>query len=81
MYKLAVLAFVIAFTLSLGELGSAAIKRETINLPVLNAMALVKYKNVVYHCQNVVPTQCGHSIHCGKLSVHCAKDITVEYLK
>lgn len=43
-------------------------------------IALVKYKDTVYQCQGVVTTECGYSIHCGKLSVHCVKTLTIEYL-
>lgn len=43
-------------------------------------IAMVKYKDTVYHCEELAKTECGYSIHCGSLSVHCANDIVVEYL-
>lgn len=44
-------------------------------------IALVKYNNVVYHCERVNKTICGHSIDCGKLSVHCAQNLVIEKLR
>lgn len=46
----------------------------------IKPIALVKYNDTVYQCQGVVATQCGYSIHCGNLSVHCVDALTIEYL-
>ncbi len=43
-------------------------------------IALVKYQNTIYHCEALAKTDCGYSIHCGSMSLHCANDIVVEYL-
>ena len=43
-------------------------------------IALVKYKDTVYQCQGIVTTECGYSIHCGNMSVHCVDKLTIEYL-
>lgn len=42
--------------------------------------AMVKYNQVVYHCQDVVKTNCGHTIRCDDMSVHCANDLVIEYI-
>lgn len=44
------------------------------------AIALVKYKDVIYHCESIVKTSCGHTLNCGNLSFHCANNLVVEYL-
>lgn len=49
--------------------------------PKKSLVALVKYNNVIYQCQKVIKTNCGHTINCDNLSVHCANNIAVEYLK
>lgn len=43
-------------------------------------VALVKYKNVVYQCQQVTRNKCGYYIRCGTLNVHCANGISIQYL-
>lgn len=43
-------------------------------------VALVKYKDTVYQCEDVAKTPCGHSIHCGEIAVHCAENLVIEYL-
>lgn len=43
-------------------------------------IALIKYNDIVYQCQGVVTTECGYSIHCGNLSVHCLDTLTIQYL-
>lgn len=47
---------------------------------IIAPIALVKYKNTIYHCEEIKPTNCGHSIHCGDMSLHCADNLTIEYL-
>jgi hypothetical protein len=42
--------------------------------------ALVKYNEVVYHCQDVVKTECGHSIRCDSMSIHCADNLVIKYI-
>lgn len=55
--------------------------KETIPVnPWGKPIALVKYHDMIYHCQGVVKTNCGHSLHCGNMSVHCVTDFEIEYL-
>lgn len=51
--------------------------RSYINKPI----ALVEYNDMIYHCEGVIKTKCGHTLHCGDMSVHCVTDINVEYLR
>lgn len=62
--------FLIAFTVK---------KKDSYN-NTAEPLALVKYKDIIYQCQGIIRTNCGHTIHCGKMSVHCVTDIEVEYL-
>jgi len=41
-------------------------------------IALVKYNDVVYQCQEIVATKCGYSLHCTDMFIHCANDIVIE---
>lgn len=43
-------------------------------------IALVKFNDVIYHCQSITKTQCGYSIHCDELNYHCANDLVIEYI-
>lgn len=43
-------------------------------------IAMVKYGNTIWHCQDIVKTECGYTIHCKQYSFHCANDLVVEYL-
>lgn len=56
-------------------------KESKIFAPTQEPIALIKFKDMIYHCQGIVKTSCGHSIHCGNMTVHCVKDIQVEYLQ
>lgn len=72
--KLSILAVVFgAFYVNHADLStSKPIKVEPV--------AIVKYKDTVYQCQRVAVSNCGYSIDCGNMSVHCIKNITIEYL-
>lgn len=43
-------------------------------------IALVKYQDVIYHCEEVKNTKCGYSISCNGLAKHCVNDLEIEYL-
>lgn len=75
MFKLILIAAILLAALKIQSFTSST-------APTSNeAIALVKYKDMVYSCQGVVETWCGHSIHCGDVSVHCVTNIQVEYLQ
>jgi hypothetical protein len=62
------------------------IKMNTNKKPVLlqsdiKPIAIVKLKDTIYHCQSIARTKCGYTIDCGKTSIHCISNITVEYLR
>ena len=46
----------------------------------IKPIALIKFKDTVYQCQGIVTTECGYSIHCGNMSVHCVDKLVIEYL-
>lgn len=54
--------------------------RSDVIKPWADPIAMVKYNDMIYHCQGVIKTDCGHSLHCGNLTVHCVTDFTIEYL-
>jgi len=73
MFKLILVAFTLAIILSVSNFIKPM---QTMSKPI----ALVKYNDMVYHCEGVIKTDCGHSLHCGNMSVHCVTDMEVEYL-
>lgn len=77
MFKLILLSTSLLFALSISDLSSPL---KPIGRLYVKPVALVKYKDTVYHCQGIVKTSCGNTLHCGNVSMHCATDITVQYL-
>lgn len=83
MFKLILVASALAVVISVQNFkpSKVATKPTETILPVFNKpIALVKYKDMIYHCQGIVKTNCGHSLHCGRMSVHCVTNFEVEYL-
>lgn len=39
---------------------------------------MVKLKDTIYHCEEVMPTPCGYYISCGKMSLLCASNVIIE---
>lgn len=77
MFKLILLTL----TISVGAMFYYLNTNDPTYIPTNNPIALVKYRDTIYHCQDVVKTSCGYDIYCGNISYHCVNDITVEYLK
>jgi hypothetical protein len=85
MFKLILIATTLALVLTaknfITPTQKVQVTPENVFIPTDKPIAIVKYKDMIYHCQGIIKTKCGHSLHCGNMSVHCVTDIQVEYLQ
>lgn len=81
MFKLILVASALAVVISVQNFTTKKVVK-TIETPVYSKpIALVKYKDMIYQCQGIIKTKCGHSLHCGDMSIHCVTNFDVEYLQ
>lgn len=45
------------------------------------SLTLVRLKDTIYHCEEVVSTPCGYYLSCGRFSFHCATNIVTEKIR
>lgn len=83
MFKLILIASILSIVISVKSFAPKKVEaNKQIETTIVNKpIALVRYKDTIYHCEGIIKTKCGHSLHCGNMSVHCVTDFQVEYLQ
>ena len=78
MFKLLLCSAIFALVLSVKALHTEV--KPVKSMIYKEPIAIANYNGTVYHCQDVIKTSCGNTIHCDNMTVHCIKDTDVEYL-